>query len=179
MSTNLDFYINPLSSNIKVKGGYSQSNFKNVINNSNLREVKSATYNLGLEMRSAFTGIFNYHIGTNWRWNTVEASGVSNSFVDNTSFLDLSFVFNERVDAQIKTERYFFGNINEGDNTYYFIDVDARYNVKDSPFSFKITARNLTDTREFRTSTINDVSSSTVSYRLLPRYLLAGVTFRF
>jgi hypothetical protein len=168
-----------ISSNFKLKGGYSQRNFKNIINNSNLREVESANYNLGLEMRSAFDGIFNYHIGTTWTWNEIESAGIKNSFVDNNSFLDLNFVFNEQFDVQVKSERYFFGNINEGDNTYYFLDLDARYNIKDSPFSFSFMARNLTNTEQFRTSSINDVSSSTVSYRLLPRYLLLNVKYRF
>ncbi len=88
-------------------------------------------------------------------------------------------MFNERIDFFLKSERYEFGNITDGDNVYYFLDIDARYNVKDSPFSFKLEARNLTNTEQFRTSFINDVSTSTVSYRLLPRYLMATVKYRF
>ncbi|WP_298950022.1 carboxypeptidase-like regulatory domain-containing protein [uncultured Nonlabens sp.] len=179
VNAGMDYYFGALSSNLKLKAGYSESDFKNILNNSSLREVESANYNLGLEMRSAFDGIFNYHIGTTWAWSEVESSGFNNSFVDNNSFLDLSFVFSEQFDMQVKSERYFFGNINDGDNTYYFLDLDARYNIKDSPLSFSFTARNLTNTERFRTSSINDVSSSTVSYRLLPRYLLLNVKYRF
>lgn len=179
VNANMDYYLGAISSNFKLKGGYYKSNFKNSINNSALREVESSNYSYGLEMRSAFNGIFNYHIGTEWRINQVAASGFNNSFTDNTSFLDLSFVFNERFDVQIKSERYYFGNITAGDNTYYFLDLDARYNIKDSPFSFSFMARNLTNTEQFRTSAINDFSSSTVSYRLLPRYLLFKVKYRF
>ena len=179
VNASMDYYFGALSSNLKLKAGYSESDFKNIINNSSLREVESANYNLSLEMRSAFDGVFNYHIGTTWAWSEVESSGFKNSFVDNNSFLDLSFVFSEQFDLQVKSERYFFGNINDGDNTYYFLDLDARYNLKDSPFSFSFMARNLTNTEQFRTSSINDVSSSTVSYRLLPRYLLLNVKYRF
>lgn len=175
-----DYYLNPLSSNVKLKAGYNLSEFKNIINNSQLREVESANSNLGLEMRSAFNGVFNYHVGTTWAFNKVTASGISNSFTDNTSFLDLSFVFSEKFNVSVKSERYFFGNINEGDNTYYFLDIDARLKLKEkSPLSFSITARNLTNTEQFRTSSINDVSSSTVTYRLLPRYTLLSVMYRF
>lgn len=179
VNANLDFYLSKISSNLKLKGGFVESEFKNVINNSNLREVQSKNYNLGLELRSAFDGIFNYHVGTTWRWNQVQSSGIENNFVDNTTFLDLSLVFNEQFDLQLKTERYLFGNINEGDNTYYFMDLDARYNFKESPFSLSLMARNLTNTEQFRTSTISDISSSTVTYRLLPRYLLLNVKYRF
>ena len=176
----MDYYISPLSSNLKFKAGLFISEFKNIINNSQLREVQSENSNLGLEMRSAFDGIFNYHLGTTWAFNKVTASSVSNSFTDNTSFVDLSFVFSEKFNISVKSERYFFGNINDGDNTYYFIDVDARLKLKDkSPFSFSLMARNLTNTEQFRTSSINDFSSSTVSYRLLPRYTLLSVLYRF
>ncbi len=179
INTNLDYYINKLTSNFKVKANYTQTEFKNIINDSDLRAVQTVNYGLGFELRSAFSGIFNYHIGTKWAFNTVEASGIKNSFTDNTSFLDLSFVINDQLDFQLKTERYFFGNINDGDNTYYFMDLDTRYKVKDSKFSFSLEASNLTNTEEFRTSSINDVSSSTVTYRLLPRYLLLNVKYRF
>lgn len=179
MNASTDYYISKLSSNFKLRGGLNASNFKNVINNSDLREVENRNYNLDLEMRSAFNGWFNYHIGTSWRFNEVTASGFTNSFTDNTSFTDLSFIFNEFFDVQVKGERYEFGNINSGDNTYYFLDADIRYRPKDSKWSFSIMARNLTNTSEFRTSTINDISSSTVSYRLLPRYALLNVKYRF
>lgn len=176
----MDYYISSLSSNLKFKAGHFISEFKNIINNSQLREVQSENSNLGLEMRSAFNGVFNYHLGTTWAFNKVTASGVSNSFTDNTSFVDLSFVFSEKFNVSVKSERYFFGNINDSDNTYYFLDIDARLKLKDkSPFSFSLMARNLTNTEQFRTSSINDVSSSTVSYRLLPRYTLLSVLYRF
>lgn len=180
LNATADYYFNPISSNLKLKASHFISEFKNIINNSQLREVQSVNSGLGLEMRSAFEGVFNYHLGTNWSFNKVTASGISNSFVDNTYFMDLSFVFTERFNISLRSEGYFFGNINDGDNTYYFLDMDARYKLKDkSPFSFAITARNLTNTEQFRTSSINDVSSSTVSYRLLPRYTLLSVKYRF
>lgn len=179
LNATTDYYFSKISSNLKLRGGYSASNFKNIINNSDLREVENRNINLDVELRSAFSGWFNYHIGSAWRFNEVSVSGFTNSFTDNTSFLDLSFVFNERFDIQVKGERYEFGNINDGDNTYYFLDTDLRYRPKDSKWSYSIMARNLTNTEQFRTSTINDISSSSVSYRLLPRFALLNVKYRF
>ena len=179
LNANVDYYLSFLSSNLKFKAGYNESEFKNRINGSELREVQSFNTNLGFELRSAFSGTFNYHLGTNWSISRTAAAGIDNSFTNNKSFLDLSYIINERIDFFFKSERYEFGNINEGDNVYYFLDVDARYNVKDSPWSFKVEGRNLTNTQQFRTSFINDVSSSTVSYRLLPRYVLVSAKYRF
>lgn len=179
LNATTDLYFSKISSNLKFKGGFTATEFKNRINGSDLRTVENNSYNAGLELRSAFSGKFNYHLGTAYTFNSTAASGIKNSFVDNKSFLDLSYIINERIDFFLKSERYEFGNITDGDNVYYFLDFDARYNVKDSPFSFKLEARNLTNTEQFRTSFINDVSTSTVSYRLLPRYLLATVKYRF
>jgi hypothetical protein len=179
LNANVDYYLSFLSSNLKFKISYNEMEFKNRINGSDLREVQSYNTNLGLEMRSAFSGAFNYHLGSNWSISRTEAVGIDNSFTNNKSFLDLSYIINERIDFFLKSERYEFGNINEGDNVYYFLDIDARYNVKDSPWSFKVEGRNLTNTEQFRTSFINDVSSSTVSYRLLPRYVLVSAKYRF
>ena len=79
-------------------------------------------------MRSGFKGLFNYHMGTKWTTNKIENT-ITNSFTDNVSFLDLNFVFNEKLSAQVQTERYFFGNLNT-DSTYYFLDFDVKYQLK-------------------------------------------------
>lgn len=64
IKTELNYYFKFISSNLKVDLGYAKSEFKNIINNSNLRLITSNNYDYGLELRSAFKGIFNYHIGT-------------------------------------------------------------------------------------------------------------------
>jgi hypothetical protein len=179
ISGNVDYYISKISSNLKAKFSYTESEFKNRINGSQLREVQTFSTSPGFELRSAFSGAFNYHLGSTWMINRTDAAGISNSFTDNKTFLDLNFVINERVDFVLKSERYEFGNINDGDNEYYFLDFDARYQKAKSKWSFKLQARNLTGTDTFRTSFINDVSLSTVSYRLLPRYVLVSVKYRF
>lgn len=180
LSLNLtaDYYFKNISSNLKLRGSVAQSNFKNVINDSDLRDVEQTLVTAGVEMRSAFSGFFNYHVGTSYDWTQV-ATSQTNSFLNNRTFLDLSFNFTERITAIVKGERFYFGNINEGDNTYYFLDLDARYSKEKSPWTFGITARNLTNTEQFRTSFINDVASSTISFRLLPRFVLFQTTFRF
>ncbi len=179
VSSKFDYYFKKISSNLKLDVGFSKSNYKNVINNSNLREVKSNGYNYGLELRSGFKGIFNYHIGTKWNTNKIEASTINNSFTDNSSFLDLSFVFNKNFNIQFQTERYFFGNLDKENNTYYFIDFDARYTIKKNKLTLALTGKNLFNTETFRTFSIDDISISTTEYRLLPRYVLLKMEYRF
>ncbi len=177
-SSKLDYYFKKISSNLKLDVGYSKSNYKNIINNSDLREVKSTNYNYGFELRSGFQGIFNYHYGLKWSTNEIKST-IQNSFTNNISFLDLSFDFNSKVNVQLQNERYFFGNIDNGNNTYYFMDLEARYNLTKNKLTFSLSGKNLFNTETFRTFSISDISTSTTQYRLLPRYILLKMEYRF
>ena len=177
VNTSIDYYFNFISSNLKLDLGYSKNNFKNIINNSNLREIKSNTYKYGFEMRSGFSGIFNYHFGSKWNTNTIKTT-IENSFTDNTSFLDVSLIFSDKFDIEIQSESYFFGNL-ENDNRYYFLDMETRYEISKDKLTLSITGKNLLNTKTFKNSSISDISSSTTEYRLLPRYVLLKMEYRF
>ncbi len=179
ISSKFDYYFKKISSNLKLDVGFSKSNYKNIINNSNLREVKSNSYNYGLELRSGFKGLFNYHIGTKWNTNKIETSTINNSFTDNVSFLDLSFVFNDKFNIQFQTERYFFGSLDKENNTYYFLEFDARYTIKKNKLTLALTGKNLFNTETFRTFSISDIGTSTTEFRLLERFVLLKMEYRF
>jgi hypothetical protein len=178
ISSNIDRYFKIISSNIKFKVGLSNSNYKNIVNNSDLREITSRNYNYGLEIRSGFSGIFNYHIGTNWTTNKIE-SNFTNSFTNNTSFLDLSFVFNDKFNIDFQGERYFFGNLDKNNSTYYFADLNARYILEDNKITISLIGKNLFNTDKFKEFSISDIGNSTTEYRLLSRYLLLKMEYRF
>ncbi len=171
-------YFKIISSNLKIDFIYSKSNYKNQINNSDLREIKSTNYNIGFELRSGFQGVFNYHFGTKWIVNEIKST-IYNSFTNNSSFLDLSFYLNKKFDVQIQTERYFFGNVSDENNIYYFADLEARYKLKKNKLTLSLLGKNLFDTNTFKTFSISDISTSTTEYRLLPRYVLLKMEYRF
>jgi hypothetical protein len=157
--------------------GYLKSNFKNSINNSELRTVVSTIYKYGFELKSGFTGKFNYHFGTKWTQNEIQTN-IRNSFNDNVSFLDLKFLFSEKLNLQLQTERYYFGNLNT-DNTYYFLDFETGYEIIKSKLTLGISGKNLFNTKVFRNFNVSDIGTSTTEYRLLPRYVLFKLEYRF
>ena len=175
----LNNYIKIISSNLKLVSSYTKSNYKNVVNNSELREINAINYNYGFELRSGFQGIFNYHFGSKWRTNQIEASAINNSFTNNVSFMDLSFDINDKFNFQIQTERYFFGNIDANNSTYYFADLEARYKLKKNKITLSLQGKNLFNTETFRTFSISDISTSTTEYRLLERFVLLKLEYRF
>lgn len=178
ISSSIDRYFKPIKSNLKINLGATKTNFKNIVNNSNLREVKNFNADYGVELRSGFRGFFNYHIGSKWNYNQVETI-IKNNFTDNMSFLDLLFMFSDKFNFQVQSERYFFGNLEKENNQYYFLDVEARYVVKENKLTFSLSGNNLFNTETFRSYNINDISISKTEYRLQPRYVLLKMEYRF
>ena len=178
ISSSIERYFKPIKSNLKINLGGTKTNFKNIVNNSNLREIKNLNANYGFELRSGFRGLFNYHIGSKWSYNQVETT-IKNSFTDNMSFLDLSFMFSDKFNFQIQSERYFFGNLSNDSNKYYFLDLEARYVVKENKLTFSLSGNNLFNTENFRNYSISDINISQTEYRLQPRYVLLKMELRF
>ena len=178
IKTNVNRYFESFSSNLKLNVSYSKSNYKNVVNNSELREVNTTNYNYGFEVRSGFHGFFNYHFGSKWVENKIKTT-INNSFTNNESFLDLLFNISDNFIFQIQNERYFFGNLDSKKNTYYFSDVEAKYTLKENKLSFTLSGKNLFNTNTFKTFSISDISTSITEYQLLPRYVLLKVKYRF
>jgi len=178
ISSSIDRYFKPIKSNLKINLGATKTNFKNIVNNSNLREIKRLNTDYGFELRSGFRGFFNYHIGSKWNYNEVQTT-IKNSFTDNMSFIDLSFMFSDKFNIQAQSERYFFGNLDKDNNKYYFLDVEARYVVKENKLTFFLSGNNLFNTETFRNYSISDINISQTEYRLMPRYMLLKMEYRF
>ena len=178
ISSSMDRYFKPIKSNLKINLGATKTNFKNIVNNSNLREVKNFNADYGFELRSGFRGFFNYHIGSKWNYNQVETT-IKNRFTDNMSFLDLSFMFSDKFNIQLQSERYFFGNLDKDNNKYYFLEVEARYVIKENKLTFFLSGNNLSNTETFRNYSISDINISQTEYRLMPRYVLLKMEYRF
>ncbi len=177
VNSKLDYYLKFMATNFKLDLGFSKNEFKNIVNNSTLRLVKYTQYNYGFELRSGFKGVFNYHTGAKWNTASVKTT-LNNSFTNNKSFLDLIFIVNNSFNFKLTTERYFFGNL-PSDNTYYFSDFSARYTLKENKLSLKLNANNLFNTKHFRNFSISDIGTSTTEFRLLPRYVMLGMEYRF
>jgi len=175
VTSNIDRFIPIISSNLKLSLGYSQTTYKNIVNDV-LRKVNSKHYSLGFELRSAFLGFFNYHLGSKWSTNLIQTTS-SNSFTNNMTFVDILFTLSDKSNIQIQSERYFFGNT-RADNNYYFLDIDWKYVIKPNKLTLTLSGRNLLDADSFRTASITDISALTTEYNLLPRYVLLKAEYR-
>lgn len=178
VSSHIDRYLTPLKSNLKVNWGATKTNFKNIVNNSDLREIKNVYIESGFEVRSGWRGFFNYHLGSRWMYNQVETT-VKNDFMDNLSFIDFSLMFSPKFTVQLQTERYYFGNLEVLSNKYFFVDLESRYVVKENKLTLFLVGNNLLNTKTFKNYRISDINSSQTEFRLMPRYYLLKAEYRF
>ena len=178
ISSSIERYFKPIKSNLKINFGGTKTNFINIVNNSNLRKVKNFNAEYGFELRSGFRGFFNYHIGSKWNLNQVETT-IKNKFTNTMSFVDVSFMINEKFNFQVQTERYIFENLKNENNTYYFIDLEASYVIKENKLTFFLSGNNLYNTAKFINYSISDINISETEYTLMPRYVLLKMEYRF
>jgi hypothetical protein len=178
ISSNLDYYVKLIKSNFKLSVAHTYIYFKNIVNGSDLREVQNFSTEYGFEMRSGFKGIFNYHFGSKWSQNKVK-SNTENYFINSMSFFDLSLNLSKKANIQLQCERYYFGSENSNTNVYYFLDLEARYVVKNNKITFFLSGNNLFNKDSFTNFSINDISISRTQFRLQPRYLLIKIEYRF
>lgn len=174
--TQTDIYFKPISSNLKLNLSFATSNYKNKVDYSSLREVTTQNYNFGAELRSGFRGFFNYHLGSQWSINNIKTT-TDNNYLNNTSFLDFSIDLN-KLNIQIQTERYFYGNF-KSENTYYFLDLQTQHQLIEDKLMLKFSGNNLLNTKKIKNISISDIEISTTEYRLLPRYFLLKLEYRF
>ena len=174
---NADYYFKKIKSNFKFTFGGNSSKYQNYVNASDIRDITSTTINYGMEVRSGFNGIFNYHIGTKWDFSQFKTTDTF-SYTNNRTFLNLNFRFSKELYATLHTERYYFGNLSQNKKDFYFSDLNIDYQLSEK-IRLGFTLNNIFNTDTFVSYNLTDISVSETSYKLIPRYALLKLEFRF
>ncbi len=177
LNSDINYFFDAISSNLKFNFGYSNSDYKNIVDNTQLIKVDNYSYNYGLELKTNLKGMFDFSLGHKWFENKVKTNS-TRSFSNNSSFLNIYARISEKMNLSLLNERYYFGNL-ETDNSYYFSDLSVNYEIQKGKINLSLTGKNLLDTNEYKNVFINEYGSSVSSYRLLPRYFLLSANFRF
>lgn len=171
------FIVKKLKGSVKLDIRAGKMVYYNIINDSGLRKNTSYNQNYTVGWNSDFKGAFDFKIGTEWNYSQTKSE---NTFKNSTkiSFLDLMYKTGDNFTMKLSTEHYNFGGLDKF-NDYFFSDFESSYSFKDKKYIVTLNARNLFNTETFTTYSISDTGYSTNSYRLLPRYVMLSVKFRF
>ena len=174
---NTDYYFKAIKTNLKIVFGGSNSQYQNYVNQSEIRDIASTSINYGIELRSGFNGIFNYHFGTKWDYNKFETTSIFD-YTNNRTFVNLNFRFSKKLYAKLQSERYYFGNLSQNKKDFYFSDLNIDYRPSEK-ISLRFAVNNIFNTNKFVSYSLTDISISETNYRLIPAYALLRAEFRF
>lgn len=179
-SLNLDFerYIHFIRTTLQINGNYALSFDKNIINDSNLRDVESRLLFINCVLRTSFKSKFYFE--NNFSYSTIDflLDNVSQNRFSN--FNDtFKMTYKIRPDFKANFATNFVSPDLSKNNNYLFLDSELRYTPQNKRFQYALIMRNLTNNKKFETVSISDYSKTIASHNLLERYILGSASFRF
>lgn len=178
LRANSDYYIDGLSSNVKLGVNYSKLNYQMQRNSEEWENVEGQNWYVMPSLTSAFSGMFNYDISGAYSYSLSKTeSSASSSFLKASA--TLYFNINEKLsfNTDFETYQFFDSSIRATD----FVDLSMSYKTSlfSKDFHFVLEGRNLLNNKAFYQSRVSDISESSELYQLLPRMLMLNVNWSF
>ncbi|MCC1485319.1 outer membrane beta-barrel family protein [Winogradskyella immobilis] len=181
-TSNVNLYFNfskliyPIKTNIKINSSYSVLNFKNIINNSDLRDNRSTFLNNSIFLKTAFNLPVNIENTITHLYNINESQGIfENQSIEN------------KLKLLIKPSKQFFVNIIynlfvpdiNSSNSFSFLESQLNYQPKNKNWQLSLSGINLLNERFFEQISTTDFSISRNRFNLLNRYILFNFNYSF
>jgi CarboxypepD_reg-like domain len=187
LSSSVERYFSKAYFRLKIRPSISVLNYQNTLNGSDIRETQVRNGSLDISIRTAFLKWFNVHVGSTLTLSDVKTTteilrGSPLKAVENSSvgaFCDVYLKIGNRCTARLDNEIFQFKQLNNAPQRYYFLNASVYYDIKPTKCSLSLYARNLLNTNEFINSSVTDYSENINRVRLLPRYVMLEINFRF
>jgi hypothetical protein len=177
LSLSADKYFKSLSSNVKLSVSSSRSRFMTMLDQVPT-ETESRTNQVDLSLRSAFTGSFNFHVG-----HVLFHTSNANQFIDDDNYylqyyadLYVKLLAN-KLNLNFHLERFDMVSLMDRP-TYSFFDVNIKYQLDKSRFTFYAKARNLANEKEYIQRSISSQGTTVLANRIVDRYVMLGLSIR-
>lgn len=181
LNTNIliEKYIPLFESILRFKTDYSISNYKNVINNSELRNNKTKIIDSEFFIKTAFDIKFNFE--NSFKIKQSNSSGNNNQDLSN---LQINNTFKIIVRPKknwfvLFLSDYYIPNSTHKADDYLFLDSTLKYITGTKRFEFNLTAKNLLNKRMYTQTQTSDYTVLTTQYNLLARTIIASLTYNF
>lgn len=170
-------FISKLSTTFKLTSTVSKSNYKNIVNTSELRNNRSNNISNELTIKTAFNTKINFENQSNYIYsqNNSEKIGTINNKTF-TNLLKIKYKHSSSVFSVI-TGDYYIPNTENSNNDYLFLDFSVIYKPKDKKYEFNIIGKNLLNNSIFSQIQTSDFSKSTLQNNLISRYIFVNFTY--
>lgn len=170
-------FISELSTTFKLTSTISKSNYKNIINTSDLRNNNSNNISNEFSIKTAFNTKVNFENQLNYTYSSNKSENLDN--INNTLFtnaLKIKYKHSATI-YSIFTGDYFIPNTNNGKNDYLFIDFSIIFKPKNKKYEFNLIGKNLLNNTVFSQIQTSDFSKNTLQNNLISRYIFVNFTY--
>lgn len=172
-------YIPFIESTIKLTSNYSISNFKNIVNNSDLRQNRnqilsnSFFWKTAIEIPVNFENTFTYQ-------NSNSKNENQSAFINNSWQNTFKVIIKPNKNwFMILSSNYYLPNTKQSDEQFLFLDTTLRHRPKNKKWGASFTIRNITNENNFEQIQTSDISTTVFRSNLMQRYFLLNLTWNF
>ncbi|SFB75745.1 CarboxypepD_reg-like domain-containing protein [Flexibacter flexilis DSM 6793] len=183
VSGSIEKYMPSLHMRLKLRPSVGLGSYPNTLNGSDIRQTNSLNPKLDISLRSAYLKWFNFHLGSTLSQSRISTqskdlkTNVKNQSVG--AFADFYMKFRGKISARISNEVFYFKPQNAKAQKYYFVNATVSSEIIETKLSATLSVQNILNTKQFITPYITDFSTQTNSTKLLPRYVLLELNYRF
>ena len=172
-------FVSKLSTTFKLTSTVSKTNYKNIVNTTDLRNNSSVNISNELAIKTAFDTKINFENQSNYfySYNKSENIGsIRNKMFTNT--LKLKYKYSSSIFLVISGD-YYMPDVSNSKNDYLFIDFSIIYKPKNKKYEFNIIGKNLLNNSVFSQIQTSDFSRNKLQNSLISRFVLLNFTYNF
>lgn len=175
----VDYYFEPISSNVKLKFLWNRSRSYFQLNSPSLKEYLNVSNQYELELRSAFSGIFNYHIGAKRRYSySRNRQHPERDLMSHESFFDFHLKPVEDWKITAELEWYYSSQPTIVSAHQVFLNSTLHYRFKGDRFNLNIVGENLLNEKYLNHFQLNEYAFIHQRQSLVPRRIIFRLSCR-
>lgn len=175
---NIAKLIPALKTNFKITSNYSIFNFKNIVNNSELRNNKNTISANNIFLKTAFYLPVNLENKTTYTLQ--KNSTIGNTFLNKSINNDLKLIFKpyKEIYGSI-SYNYFIPSLKDKANNYSFLNSEIFFRPKNKNWLINLSGVNLLNQKYYTEKNTTDISNNTFRLNLLNRHFLIKFSYAF
>jgi hypothetical protein len=179
MNLQVSKYIPFIESTIKLTSNYSTSNFKNIVNNSDLRQNQNQFFSNAFFWKTAFDIPINFENNFTWQYSNSKSKN-QQAFVNNFRKNNFRIIVNPNKKwFFILSTDYYLPDTNKSNEYFLFLDATLRHRPKNKKWEASLEYRNITNENNFEQIQTSDISTTIFRSNILPMYFLVNLTWNF
>jgi len=144
------------------------------INNNDLISLKGYSNILNFSTTTYFKLPFNIDFGFNYNYNQSKFKKLKTKNITKDLFLNINYKISKVLLVETNNTMYFIDK-----QKYSFNNIIINHNPIESKFSYRLILNNVANESSYKSITLDNYTSYKSNIKLVPRYLLFTVKYRF